>query len=102
MNLFCQVEGHLVRQVVIDAESVTLGFDAYSLVIYNSYHFTSWEAIGRIPASTVTHVYCEDTEISFSFSEGCVLIVQLDDKSYRGPEALVLYDEKGGPLAIWN
>lgn len=102
MNLFCQVEGHLVRQVVIDAESVTLGFDAYALVIYNSYHFTPWEAIGLIPSSTVAHVHCEATEISFSFSGGCVLTVQLANESYRGPEALVLYDGKGMPLAVWN
>ena len=101
-NLFCQVEGHVVRQVLFDDESVTLGFDAYSIVVYNAYHFTDCEAIGLIPSSTVVQVRPSDTDVLFLFSSGCILTVHLDDDSYAGPEALVLYDTKSGRATVWN
>ncbi len=102
MNLFCQVEGHVVRQVLFDDESVTLGFDAYSVVVYNAFHFTHCEDIGLVPSSTVVQVRPSATDVSFLFSSGCILTVHLDDDSYQGPEALVLYDEKGKTLSVWN
>ncbi|WP_201977784.1 hypothetical protein [Hymenobacter rubidus] len=102
MNLFRQVEGHIVRSLLLDAESVTLGFDAYSIVVYNAYSFSHCEDIGNVPSSTVKQVSINTTEVSFLLTTGCILTVQLDEKSYNGPEALVLYDAKGMALAVWN
>ena len=65
----------MVRSVFFDDESVTLSFDAYTVVVYNSYFFTRWEDIGRVPSSIVEQVSINATEVSFLFTTGCTLTV---------------------------
>ena len=102
MNLLEQVQGHVVRLVAFDEESVTLTFDAYTLVVHNAYCFAPWDAIGQVPAATVDQVVDTAHELTFRFSTGVALIVRMDDDSYNGPESVILYGEKGECLVVCN
>ena len=72
MNLFKCVEGLKVQSLFIDVESLTISFEPYRIVIYNSYIISKPEGLVGIPNSILDELAVEEEIAKFIFSNGCI------------------------------
>jgi hypothetical protein len=76
-------------------------FPDYSLSVFNCYELHNIKNINGIIGSAVINVKSDKNFELMSFSNTAQLLIKLDNQSYKGPEAIVLY----GPenlMVVWN
>ncbi len=69
--------------------------------VYNDYEVYGIEDVKLLNGIRVVDIQDDKKFIKIDFEQNRSLIIDLNDKSYHGPEAMVLYIP-GKPIIVWN